>query len=72
MLAEATTTEISKKENPTNLPDSRIVARRGGSVAGNTRKDIENQLQRSVVTSKNAKDIKELEDKDIKKIEKKH
>lgn len=72
MLAEATTTEISKNENPKTFNENRIVANRGGTVAGNTRKDIEDQLKRSVVTSRNAKDdIKELSDTDIKKIEKK-
>jgi hypothetical protein len=72
MLAEATTTEISKKENPKNLNENRTVAQKGGSVAGNTRKDIEGRLQRSVVTSKNVKDdIKEIEYQNIKKINKK-
>ena len=56
MLAEATTTEISKKEDPDTFNKSRDVAVRGGAVAGNTRKDIEKQLGRDVVTSRNAQD----------------
>jgi len=72
MLAEATTTEISKTENPKTFPENKSVAKIGGTIAGNTRKDIEKRLKRSIVTAKNAKDdIKELDDKDIKQIEKK-
>ncbi|MBU4299595.1 hypothetical protein L6303_03250 [archaeon] len=56
MLAEATTTEFSKKEDPKTFNHSRNVAILGGKVAGNTRKDIEKQLGESIVTSKNAKD----------------
>ncbi|MDP3729053.1 MAG: Bro-N domain-containing protein [bacterium] len=55
MLAEATTTEISKKENPKTFVESKGIAVKGGSVAGNARKDIEKQLGRSVVSSENAK-----------------
>ena len=57
MLAEVTTTEISKAENPQGFEDSRKVARRGGSVAGNARKDIEKQTGKSVVSALNAKEI---------------
>ncbi len=56
LLAEATTTELSKKENPKTFVESKHIALRGGTVAGNTRRDIEKQLGESVVTSKNAKD----------------
>ena len=56
MLAEATTTELSKKENPSRFDDSKKIAIRGGTVAGNTRRDIEKQLGESIVTPKNAKD----------------
>lgn len=55
MLAETVTTEISKKHEPKNLEENKQVAREGGSVAGNARKDIENKTGKSVVTSKNAK-----------------
>lgn len=57
MLAEVTTTEISKTENPQGLEESKKVAKRGGSVAGKARKDIEKQTGRKVVSALNAKDI---------------
>ena len=56
MLAEATTTEISKKESPQKFEESKKIAIRGGNVAGNTRKDIEKQLGENIVSPKNAKD----------------
>ena len=56
MLAEATTTELSKKESPDEFEKSKKIAIRGGTVAGNTRKDIEKQLGESIVSAKNAKD----------------
>ncbi len=61
MLAEATTTEFSKKESPKTFQESTQIAIKGGTVAGNTRKDIERQLGESIVTSKNARNnLKEL------------
>lgn len=41
MLAEATTTEISKTTEPQTFEENRQAARRGGRIAGNTRKEIE-------------------------------
>lgn len=64
MLAEATTTEISKEVSPQTLDENRKVAIRGGNVAGNTRKNIEQETGKKVITSKNAKEIIE---KDINK-----
>ena len=61
MLAEVTTTELSKAENPQGFEESKTVARRGGAVAGNARKDIEKQTGRSVVSPLNAKEIGLLE-----------
>ena len=61
MLAEATTAEFSKKESPKSFQESTQIAVKGGTVAGNTRKDIERQLGEKIVTSKNAKNnLKEL------------
>ena len=57
MLAEATTKEISEKENPENFEKSKKIAQKGGKIAGNTRKDIEKQLGKKVISSKNAKEI---------------
>ena len=60
MLAEATTTEISKKEKPDTLDKNKSVAKRGGRVAGNARKEIEQQTGKPVITSKNAVDFSQL------------
>lgn len=54
MLAEATTTELSKTEEPETFEESKRVAQRGGSVAGNAHMDIEEQTGKPVITSKNA------------------
>ena len=61
MLAEVTTTEIAKAENPKGLDASKKVARRGGSVAGNAREEIEQQTGRTVVSPLNAKELGLLE-----------
>ena len=54
MLAEATTTELTMAKNPQGLEENRIVAKQGGKVAGNARKEIESQTGRPVITSGNA------------------
>ena len=61
MLAEASTTEISKAQNPDGLEENKDVARKGGSVAKSARLNLENQTGKSVITSENAKDLKRLE-----------
>jgi len=53
MLGEKVTTEISEQENPETFTDNKRVARRGGSVAGNARKDTEKELGRSIVSEEN-------------------
>lgn len=55
MLAEATTTEISKKKQPKGFHESRIVAREGGHVAGTARREIEEKTGAPVVSRENAK-----------------
>lgn len=60
MLAEATTTEISKEQNPQTFAENLSVAREGGEVAGNARRDIEERTGRPVITSKNAADFSNL------------
>lgn len=60
MLAEATTTELTKTNNPQGLAENKQVAKRGGSIAGNARKEIENETGKPVVTSKNAIDFGKL------------
>ena len=53
MLGERVTTEISKKEEPGTFDKNKNVAKRGGRVAGNARKETEKELERSVITKKN-------------------
>jgi len=53
MLGERVTTEISKNEKPETFNKNRKVAKRGGKVAGNARKETEKELGRSVITKKN-------------------
>ena len=61
MLAEVTTTAISKQEQPETFDENKAVARRGGKVAKNARTDIELQLGQSVVSPLNASDKPALE-----------
>ena len=60
MLAEATTTEISKQKAPATLSENIDVARAGGKVAGDARKAIETQTGVPVITSKNAAQLSEV------------
>ena len=60
MLAEATTTELTKTNNPQGLAENKQVAKRGGSIAGNARKEIEKETGKPVVTSQNAIDFGKL------------
>lgn len=66
MLAEVTTTEISKAENPSGLEESKAVARKGGAVAGKARKEIEAQTGKSVISPLNAKSLQPAENKKLK------
>jgi hypothetical protein len=58
MLAEASTTEISKEKKPKNFDENRNIALQGGTIAGNTRKAIENKTGKKVVSKLNAKGLK--------------
>lgn len=58
MLAEATTTEISKEKLPEGFEQNRKIARQGGSIAGNTRKEIELKTGKPIVSAKNTKRLK--------------
>lgn len=65
MLAEATTTEISKEKKPKTFDDNKKIAKQGGTIAGNTRREIEEKIGKNVVTSQNAKQFdknKKIED----------
>lgn len=61
-LAEATTTEISKQKQPKTLEENRKIAARGGSIVGNTRKEIEANIGKSIVSSQNAKELGKIPD----------
>ncbi|MBN1373969.1 Bro-N domain-containing protein [Candidatus Dojkabacteria bacterium] len=63
MLAEATTTEISKKKKPKNFPASKKIAKQGGTVAGNARKEIEARTGRKVISKGTAKHLKKISTK---------
>ena len=60
MLAEATTTEISKQKAPEGLRENVEVARSGGKVAGDARKAIEQQTGVPVITSKNVAQLNQV------------
>ena len=63
MLAEATTTEISKQRKPSGFEQSRVIAKQGGTIAGNTRREIEEKTGKKIVTSKNMKLLKPIKGK---------
>lgn len=58
MLAEATTTEIPREKKPKGFDQSRIIAKQGGTIAGNTRREIEEKTGRKIITSKNQKRLR--------------
>lgn len=60
MLAEAATKDITNATNPKGLEENKKVAKRGGSIAGNARKEIERETGKPVITSKNAVDLSRL------------
>ena len=60
MLAEATTTELTKTTNPKGLEENKKVAKEGGGIAGDARKAIEQRTGKPVITSKNAVDLSRL------------
>ena len=57
MLAEASTTEISKAQSPKGLEQNRKVARAGGQVARKARRELEARTGKSVITKQNAKKL---------------
>ena len=66
MLAEATTTEISKEKKPETFEQNRIIANQGGTIAGNARKEIEEKSGKKVITSANAEKLLKGKNKDDK------
>ena len=59
-LAEATTAELSKEHKPATIRENREVATRGGRIVGNTRKEIEANLGKSIISPINARTIQTL------------
>jgi len=59
MLAEATTTEISKEKKPKNFIENKIIAKQGATIAGNTRKEIEQKSGKKVVNPQSANNFLE-------------
>ena len=57
MLAEATTTEISKEKKPKTSDENKVIAKQGGTIAGNARKQIEAKTGKKIVSKLNAKNI---------------
>ncbi len=57
MLAEASTTEISKKKEPKTFHENKVVARKGGNVARAARSQLEKTTGKKVVTKLNAKNL---------------
>ena len=57
MLAEATTTELTKAQNPQGLEENRVVAKTGGQLAGEARQRIERETGNPVITSQNANSL---------------
>ena len=57
MLAEATTSEISKEKKPETFTQNKIIAKQGGTIAGNARKEIEEKTGKKVVSKLSAKNI---------------
>lgn len=67
MLAEVTTTGLSKNENPKTFNESKQIAKRGGNIAKNARKEYEEQLGQSIISPANAtnKDLLEVSSKKV-------
>jgi hypothetical protein len=65
MLAETSTTELSKKHKPKTFVENKIIARKGGTVAGNARKELEEKLGNSIISPLNAKELGQSVDKEL-------
>lgn len=71
MLAEVTTTGLSKNEQPTTFKESKQIARRGGNIAKNAKLDYEKELGQKVISPINAEDKEKLDIKNQKLLTKK-
>ena len=64
-LGELATREIAKKKKPKGLNENIVIAKRGGKIAGNARKDLEHELGESVVTNANTLNYQYVDEKEI-------
>ena len=62
ILAEASTTEISKEKDPSGFEENKVVAKEGGEVAKIAREQLEAKIGKSVISHRNAKDFLQLSD----------
>jgi hypothetical protein len=65
MLAETSTTELSKKHKPKTFVENKIIARKGGTVAGNARKELEEKLGNSIISPLKAKELGQRIDREL-------
>jgi prophage antirepressor-like protein len=63
-LAEVSATALSQAKSPKGMSESKVIAKEGGNIAGNARKDLEERLGRSVISPLNAQDPPLLDDQD--------
>lgn len=66
MLGEASTTAIVKTQNPKGFTENKKVAKQGGDVAGNARKELEKKTGKSIVSTENFKQIAEKKQNKLK------
>jgi len=69
MLAEATTKEISKEKKPKDFSENKKIAKQGGTIAGNTRKEIEAKTGKGVISPLNAKELGHKSENENKKLD---
>jgi len=69
MLAEATTKEISREKKPKTFRENKVIAKQGGTIAGNTRKEIEEKTGKKVISPMNAKELGKRNNNEKKSIE---
>ncbi len=69
MLAEATTTEISKEKKPNTFIENKKIAKQGGTIAGNTRKEIEEKIGKSVISPLKANELGQKSEDNIKELD---
>ncbi|MDO5849800.1 MAG: Bro-N domain-containing protein [Methanobacteriaceae archaeon] len=61
MLAEVSTTELSRSANPSNFEENKEIAKQGGGIAGSAREELEAKTGKKVVSKSNAKNPKLLD-----------